>query len=47
MNNSQPMDGPEIDTWTNETAETNTNKDTGETTFVYDTVHSNDLFQVI
>ncbi|BFY97711.1 hypothetical protein BsWGS_00750 [Bradybaena similaris] len=28
MNNSQPMDGPEIDTWTNETAETNTNKDT-------------------
>lgn len=29
MNNAQAMDGPEIDTWTNETAETNTNKDTG------------------
>merc|ERR1719158_311330 len=28
MNNSQPLDGPEIDTWTNETAETNTSKDT-------------------
>uniref|UniRef100_A0A0B7BCL0 UBA domain-containing protein n=1 Tax=Arion vulgaris TaxID=1028688 RepID=A0A0B7BCL0_9EUPU len=26
--NTQPMDGPEIDTWTNETAETNTSKDT-------------------
>ncbi|XP_055868175.1 protein lingerer isoform X2 [Biomphalaria glabrata] len=27
-NHSQPLEGPEIDTWTNETAETNTNKDT-------------------
>ncbi|CAL1527721.1 unnamed protein product [Lymnaea stagnalis] len=27
-NNSQPIEGPEIDTWTNETAETNTSKDT-------------------
>uniref|UniRef100_A0A0B7BEZ7 UBA domain-containing protein n=1 Tax=Arion vulgaris TaxID=1028688 RepID=A0A0B7BEZ7_9EUPU len=28
MNNPPPLDGPEIDTWTNETAETNTSKDT-------------------
>ncbi|KAH9500843.1 hypothetical protein Btru_073146 [Bulinus truncatus] len=27
-NHTQPLEGPEIDTWTNETAETNTNKDT-------------------
>ena len=30
LNNTQPLDGPEIDTWTNETAaDTNASKDTG------------------
>ncbi|XP_059165649.1 protein lingerer-like isoform X3 [Physella acuta] len=34
INNSQPMEGPEIDTWTNETAENNTNWDNWNDTWV-------------
>lgn len=43
MNNPQNMDGPEIDTWTNETAEKNTSKDTGVNLFCATFKMLNDL----